>query len=152
MTELARSGKLTPHQVDVFTTHILARVRLTMVSIAKQAVFSLDNDDFQMYATAYLNLKEEGADGVIAKMHPILAQNAFNALRRSFGLSEIRMKSAYDKMLVESKPMQAYANTVNTLYSTEPAFVSLAQETASGGDGTTDREAGISEKCVALFC
>jgi len=143
MTQLAKTGQLSPQQVDVFTTFMLARIHLTMASIAKQAAFALENADYPLFVTAYQNLKEKGADGVIEKMHPMLAQHAFNAVRRSYSLPPITMKEAFDHAKATCSSMKNYADTVSELYHTDPVFASLAQEAASGGDGMTGMMADL---------
>lgn len=150
MTARAKEGTLTAEQYSIFLMLILARVFRTMPSIATHARYALLNADYKMFATVFQNLKEEGGDGNISKMHPLLAEQAFNEISRHFGLPYVTMKQAFDKLSNESFALKHYADVIDSIYSKNPAFASLAQETASGGNGKTGMMADLYEFFTAL--
>jgi hypothetical protein len=144
MQLLATHNALTPRQFGTFRDFMFARIHLTMPSIAEHAKQALLDGDYVMFATALRNLQEEGSNGDVSRMHPFLAQKAFNAVAQGvFNLPHLTMRAAHEKMVQSSLPMRSYTSTVNELYRTYPAFVSLAQEKASGGDGTTGMMADL---------
>jgi hypothetical protein len=145
---LADGHRLNAGQFDAFRSAMLARIFPTIPSIAEHAKQAALAGDYEMLATVLRNLREEAADGDVARMHPKLAENAFNAVgQQVFGLPRTTMKEAYDSRLESSVAMRHYASVVHEIYSTRPVFASLVQEAASGGDGRT----GMMADLYALF-
>jgi len=148
MKWLAERGRMTSAQFELFRASMLARIFLTIPSIAEHAKQAALAGDYEMFATVLRNLCEEGANGDVSKMHPRLAEEAFNAVAHDvFDLPGTTMKAAHDERLPLCRPLQHYKRTVARLYQDAPTFASLAQEAASGGDGRT----GMMSDLHALF-
>lgn len=136
LTATASQEGLTPEQFSRLREGMFTRVFATVPSIFELGRQAALNGDFHTAATAILNLMEEGGEGVVARMHPKLMEEAFNTLGREvFGLPPVTMKECYENSRLPAALI--YRATVETFYAKQGPLVSYAQEFASGGDNSS---------------
>ncbi|CAF3416147.1 unnamed protein product [Rotaria sp. Silwood1] len=100
--------------------------------LGKQAFM---NSDYRTGATAILNIMEEGAEGKIHLMHPLLMEQSFNTLGKElFDLEPVTRKACYESPRISQAVI--YRHTVQGLYKTVGPLVSYIQEFANGGNDT----------------
>lgn len=145
MAEQAAKGTLNAGQVDIFTRAMMARIYRTMPNIAGLVQTALLNGDGETAHTAMHNLEEEMNMG--GQTHQQMAQEAFNVLRKGYGLAPLTMKEAHDAVPLPDSYTQEQLWVSG--YRDFPAIASWLQERASGG--TSDNQKGMMADMFALF-
>lgn len=138
LEELAKQGKLTDKIIDFFTGMMLARIHPTLATsipdLFKNSA-KLKNSKVRsaIRFNTYKNFDEEMGDGVEGQAHPELAERAFNAMRRAFGLKEKTMLEAFNERTESA--LKIFTSFVTNGYKSKRDcwFVNLAQEGGSGG-------------------
>lgn len=133
----AQNSGLTSAQFDRYRDGIFTRTFTTVPCIFELGKQAFMNSDYSTGATAILNIMEEGAEGKIHQMHPLLMEQSFNTLGKElFNLSVISRKACY----ASPKMSQAiiYRHTVRGLYKTVGPLVSYIHELANGGNNTPE--------------
>jgi len=144
LAEKARKDGLNSEQIDVFSKAMMARIYRTIPNIAGLVQTALLEGDDALAATAMQNLTEEMSG---KKSHKQLAEEAFNALRASYGLPEITLKQAHDAVPLP----ESYAQETiwERGYKDFPAIASWLQERASGGGD--DKQQGMMADIFGVF-
>jgi len=149
MSQTANNGHLTPEGFARFRHGMFSRVFTTVPSIFELGRQSFLNGDYKTAATAILNIKEEGGEGRIAFMHPLLMEECFNVIGKNvFGLNAVSMRSCYHSPYLSEEII--YRHTIDALYKEHGPIVSYMQEFASGGDNT-EQHLGMMGDMYKLF-
>jgi hypothetical protein len=149
MARTAQEGRLTPLQFARYRKGMFSRVFTTVPSIFELGKQAFLKGDYATASTSIQNIKEEGAEGNIALMHPLLMQKSFNVLGKAvFGLEPVTMKACYDSPALPEEII--YRHTAEKLYTQHGALVSYMQEFASGGDNS-ERNPGMMGDMYRLF-
>ncbi len=144
----AKAGKLTPEQFEVYRDVMLRRVYPTVPAIATLIEWAFVHGDYQTAKTAVHNMKEEGAEGIVPSMHPLLMERAYNAMGKQLGLPPQTMLTASKQHLWSEEA--AFAAIMEECYKTNPVVASFVQEFLSGGDNTLNNR-GMMGDMYRLF-
>jgi hypothetical protein len=131
----AQNTGLTNVQFDRYRYAMFTRTYTTVPCIFELGKQAFINSDYFTGATTILNIMEEGAEGKIDLMHPLLMERSFNSLGKElFGLEPITRKACYESPTMSQAII--YRHTVEGLYKTVGPLVSYIQEFANGGNNT----------------